>query len=458
MSPQALATEALRLDFAPDLLAIQESPPARLPRAVGLSIVGASALLLVWAAFAKLDVVAVAEGRLVPSSFVKVVQAADAGVVGELLVADGDSVSEGQLLIRLDRRASGADRDAAEREVWLARLSLQRAQAELEGRADLQLQVPPAAPSWLPGLAAQVRAQFAARRSAQADALAQERENLNRARADLGAARQILDKLSATLPAFQQSAKAFESLAKDGFVGELAAGERAREALEREQDLKAQAATVESLQAAVAQSQKRLAALESQYRAELEGERVELQSRLGRGEAEWEKSRVHHDLQEVRAPQAGVIKDLAIAARGAVVQAGNPLLTIVPRGDAMQAEVQLKNEDAGFVGQGQPARIKIASYPFQKFGLLDGHVTLVGADALDPRQAAAAAAQPPAGSPWTYRAWIALDSSLPAGASAPLKLQPGMAVTAEISQGQRTVLEYLLSPVRKMTQEAARER
>lgn len=442
LSPEAL-------DFAPDLLAIQERPPERLPRAILLSVVALVGVLLLWAMLAKLDIIASAEGRLVPASFTKVVQPSEAGVVSEILVKDGDAVREGQVLLRMDARLSSADTQALGTDVALRRLTLQRIDAELTGRVVL-----PSKGERL-DLFAQVDNQFKARRQAYQDALAQESEALNKAKADLAAAQQVLEKLSQTVPVYRQSAEAYRKLVTEGFVGELAAAEKSREAVEKEQDLKTQAANVVSLNAAIAQGEKRVAAVRSQYRSQLEDMRVETHAALNRSAQEFEKSSVKAGMLEIRSPADGIVKDLAVTAKGAVVAAGATLMNVVPVGESLQAEVLMKNEDVGFVAAGQPARIKVAAYPFQKYGMLEGSVGLVSADAADPRQT------PQGQAPQlTYRALLKLDAPAlrSAATGESLALTPGMLVTAEIHQGQRTVLEYLLSPVRKVTQEAARER
>jgi hemolysin D len=185
------------------------------------------------------------------------------------------------------------------------------------------------------------------------------------------------------------------------------------------------------------------------------GVRAETAVLLNRSAQEFEKSSVKAGMLEIRSPTHGVVKDLAVTSKGAVVAAGALLMKVVPVGDALQAEVLLKNENVGFVAIGQSAHIKVAAYPFQKYGLLEGAVSLVSADAADPRQT------PQGQAPQlTYRALLKVDApSLQSAATgAQLALSPGMLVTAEIRQGQCTVLEYLLSPVRKVTQEAARER
>lgn len=441
------------LDFAPDLLAIQERPPSRMPRAIALSVVVLVGLLLVWASFAQLDIIATAEGRLVPVTYTKVVQPAEAGVVTEIMVKDGDTVREGQVLLRLDPRLVQADASAIGNEVGMRKLALRRIEAEMTDKPFL------AEPQDAPAQFAQVHAQFRARRQAYLDAVSQETESLNKARADLQSAEQVLSKLTQTLPTYQQSADAYRKLMKEGYVGELAANEKTRDALEKEQDMKAQGANVTSLKATIAQAERKLAAVRSQYRSQLENERIDTLAQFNRSTQELEKSGVRVGQLEIRAPNAGVVKDLATTTRGAVVAAGALLMNIVPVNEPIQADLLLKNEDVGFVAVGQTAMVKVAAYPFQKYGMLTGKVGLVSADSADPKQQ-----QPQqsgqAPNTLTYRALVQVnDTVLTSAASGErLALTPGMLVTAEIHQGTRSVMEYLLSPVKKVTQEAARER
>jgi HlyD family secretion protein len=139
-----------------------------------------------------------------------------------------------------------------------------------------------------------------------------------------------------------------------------------------------------------------------------------------------------------------------------VVAPGTILLTLVPHDEPLVAEVWVGNADAGFVQADQKARVKIAAYPFQKYGLLDGTVRQVSADAQvssDSSNPARRSVQDSA-----YRALITLASSHLESHSRQLRLVPGMQVSAEIHLGTRTVLEYLLSPVQKIAHEAGRER
>lgn len=437
------------LDFAPDLLAIQERPPARLPRALAGTTVAFVLSLLSWSTLAEVDVIASAPGRLVPMSFAKVVQAAESGVIARIHVREGEVVRQGQLLLHLDPSLARADGVALDGDVALARLTLRRIEAELTDRPFVPDGGEP------PDLFRRVASLYRARRQAHADAVAEESETWNRIQAELRAAQQQLGKLARTLPSYRQSAEAYRHLMQEGFVGEIAAIEKAREATEKEQDLRTQEANLQALEAGIAQSQRRLAMIRSQYRSQLESERIDTLARLNRGVQELEKSKLRTAMLEIRAPNAGVIKDLAATTVGAVVAAGQTLMNVIPRGEPMLAELSLRNEDVGFVATGQVAKIKVAAYPFQKYGMLDGVVSLVSADAVDP-----AGSQPGHSEDLSYRAMVRLEANVLTSAATgePLSLSPGMLVTAEIHQGTRSVLEYLLSPVRRVTQEAARER
>ena len=438
-------------DFAPDLLTLQEEPPAQLPRALLYSVSALCVLLLVWACIAKLDVISTAEGRLVPITFTKVVQPAEAGVVADILIKEGDKVVAGQTLFKLDARLSGVDVESMQTDVTLKRLSLERIDAELTGTKMKSLTGKVA-----PDLLAKVEALFRARSVAYRDSVAQETAALNRANADLEASKQVLDKLQNTLPLVKQAADSFKALQKESYVSDLAANEKQREYLERDRDVKSQLSIVESLKAAVAQSQTKLVSLQSNYRSQLQTERVELLSTLNKSAGELDKSTIKKALLEIKAPSDGIVKDLAITTKGAVVAAGTLLTNIVPQNEALQAEVLLRNEDVGFIVPGQEARLKVAAYPFQRYGLLEGKVLLISADSADPKQATAAG-QPPQ---LTYKALVKLDrATLRSEATKEdLSLTAGMLIVAEIHQRQRTVMEYLLSPIQKMTQEAARER
>ncbi|HEX7385489.1 MAG TPA: HlyD family type I secretion periplasmic adaptor subunit [Burkholderiaceae bacterium] len=402
---------------------------------------------MLWACVGRLDVVAVAEGRLVPRSQLRIVQPAEGGVLRELLVKEGERVRAGQVLARMDVRAAEADAATARNEIATRRLQLRRIDAELGGTALLR------APDDPPQLHAQAEAQREARAQAHEASLAEQRSAVARARRELQAAGETRTKLEAELPMLEEQERAFQKLARDGYAGRLMVAQRSRERLGVEQDLRAQEHRVEAARAAAEQGERRMAQLAAAYRAQLQAERAEAETQLARQEQELEKLSHRQRLAVLRAPADGIVKDLATQTPGAVLAPGTVLMTLVPEGEALVAEVWLANQDAGFVAAGQSAKLKLASFPFQRYGMLDATVARVSADSSE--RADGARAQ---GGAYAYRAQLEpLAQELRLGETRHALL-PGMQLTAEIRLAERTVLEYLLSPVQKVALEAARER
>ncbi|MCC7484801.1 MAG: HlyD family type I secretion periplasmic adaptor subunit [Burkholderiales bacterium] len=434
-------------EFAPEIVKAQARPPSPLPRAVLRAVLVLLALLLAWAVVGRLDVVAVSEGRLVPQGSLKIVQPAEPGIVREILVREGDAVQAGQVLARMDARLAEADLRALATELARRDLQLRRIDAEL---ADTTIR-PKSGDD--PVLYSQAEAQHRSRRQAHLDALGAERAALARARQDLRSAIEVEGKLRRTAPIHAEQARAWDQLAREGFAGRLMALDRERAHVEAQQDLLAQGHVIAGLAAAIEQSEKRIAQIDSNYRRELHAERAEAAAGRARLAEEDEKQRHRHGLLELKAPQAGVVKDLATHTPGTVVAPGTILLTLVPLDEPLVVEAWVRHADAGLVQVGQRARVKLAAYPFQKHGMLDGTVRQLSADAHEQRSANGAPPREAA-----YRALIDLETGYLDRAGRRLRLVPGMVASAEIHLGSRTVLEYLLSPIERIAHEAGRER
>ncbi len=441
------------LDFAPAILAIQEKHPSPLPRTMLYLLLTLIGILIVWAILGKLDIVASAEGKLIPQTYLKIVQPADAGIVKDILIKEGQRVEAGQVLLRMDTKVSEADGEILKNEFVLKSLQLRRIDAELTG-AMLKIEKGDNAE-----LFRQIEAQFLAHVRAYQDAINQERASLAKAQHDLASSTQIQAKLEQTLPAYQAQETAWQKLGKDGFAAPLMVQDKVRERIEKEQDLRAQDFNVAGLKAAISQSQQRIAQVTSNYRRELMNERVEVEAQYRKLEQEWAKQQHKQGLLELKAPQTGIVKDLATHTVGTVVAPGTILMTLVPLNEPLQAEVMVKNEDVGFVHEGQKVKVKLAAYPFQKYGMVDGMVSHVGADSIEqnPNKLDGQLADKPRPQA-TYKAIVTFDKQALEADGESFKLAPGMQVVAEIKQGSRTVMEYLLSPVQGAFHEAARER
>ncbi|MGX4640270.1 HlyD family type I secretion periplasmic adaptor subunit [Massilia sp. SYSU DXS3249] len=440
------------LDFSPPLLRLQQSAPNPLGRKVLWALLILLVLLALWAVVGKLDIVAVAEGKLVPQSYVKIVQPAESGIVKEILVKEGDSVRAGQVLMRMDTLITDADAKSIQTDRQGKLLALRRVDAEL---ADTPFQPQAGDP---PHLLAAAQSQYRANRAAFQAALAEEKSRLAKARQDLAAALEIQRKFSAVLPHYREQEKAFEKLGKDGFAGGVLVSDKRRERIEKEQELATQDHMIESARAGVQQSEMKLVQIDSDYRRQLHVERGEAQRAFDQLSQELAKQTHRKELLELKATQDSVVKELATHSIGTVVQPGTVLLTLVPRDETLRAEVWLTNDDIGFVKQGQTVRLKFAAFPFQKYGMVEGTVEHIGADSVESAENGARPAKHGAAPPSNFKALVALKTAALEADGARFPLSAGMQANAEILLGTRTVLEYLLSPMQKAWHEAARER
>ena len=460
--------------FLPALQAIEERAPHPLPRLMIITISSLIGIGLVWASVGQIDIVATAEGKLVPSSYVKIVQPPEQGIVKDILIKEGELVKAGQVLMRMDEVSMQADQKSLSAESRQRDLALRRIRAELNGSVLTQRAEDP------PALFAKIHAQFLSNRHSIDSAIAQERATLQKAQHDRAAAVEVRKKILDALPFYRQQDDSYQKLAKDGFVGQIQAHDKRRERMEREQDFATQEFAIKSSEATISQSEKKIAQITADYKRNLQAEQMQ-ETMLGEKATQELAKNEHRGRQlELKAPQDGIVKDLATHTPGTVVSPGTILLTLVPQGEQLRAEVYVSNQDIGFVRAGQNTKIKLAAFPFQKYGMLDGRVTTVSADAREsdapasPGGSALSGADKPAAAQraqsLTYKTVVDLaGQSLTVGAerggssnrSDPgerHQISPGMAVTAEIKLGTRSVMEYLLSPVRGAFHEAGRER
>ena len=458
MDDKASTLSKEALDFAPGLLAIQENPPRRLPRVVLYVVIALFAITLIWMAIGRIDIVATAAGQLEPQTYVKIVQPADSGIVERILVHEDEHVRAGQVLMRMDPAIANADSKTLQTKLALSGLRLRRVEAELSGHPMARL------PGDSPELYRQVERQLQAHRQAYTQALDQARDDLRKAQRDYAAARQVLVKLQEVTPILRRQAKAYTDMGNAGYVPAMTVDDKQRAYLQSAQDLSAQRDTVQGLAVAVTAARRHVDEVTAKYRSGLRDEWVDTEGKYRTLQQDWAKQQHKNALLELRAPQAGVVQNLATHTVGTVVSPGTVLLSLVPDSEPLVAVIRIKNADVGFVRGHQKVRVKIAAYPFERYGMLDGTVLDVSPDASSGGNGGNAAsnrsnaANPTAATPTTYKAVIALDSQSLRSGGESLPLVAGMQVSAEIVEGKRSVLEYLLSPVEKTLDNSGRER
>lgn len=404
------------------------------------------ALALLWACLGRVDIVAVAPGRIVVSQRTKVIQPLEASVVREVRVQDGDHVQAGQVLVELDPTMASADRISVQ-EQYLAALS-----EELRSGALLQA-LDGGNPAWPSDIDAalsptQLRQQWRIEWQDITARLSQLQAEIVRKQAELTTTQELLAKLDATLPMSRTRESDYQTLVVQGFISGHATQDRTRERVELERDRSTQRAKVDEAQAGLLESRQALQAYLAETRRTLVERQFTSRTQRARLQAERIKAEQRERQTLLKAPVAGVVQQLAVHSVGGVVIPAQPLMVVVPDADEVTALVQVANLDIGFVHQGQKAEIKLETFPYTVYGTVPAHVTVLGGDAITDEKTGVS----------TYPATLTLERRLLQADGKALAIAPGMNVTAEIKTGQRRIIEFLLSPIVKAGTESLRER
>lgn len=461
-------------EFLPAALEIMEKPPSPGMRWLLLLTCVLMVLALVWAFFGRIDVVAVASGKTVPSGNVKVVQPIEIGAVRAIHVRNGQFVKAGELLIELDPTLSEADEAQSSQTLLSAQIIQARNDALLAHLAGRPARFVP--PAGTPDNVAETERAYVrsaiAQYEAQSASLSQQRaEN----QAQLTAARAEIAKLEEALPFIDRQLDARADLAERGFYSKLKLLEYEQLRAEHLRNIEIQQAKAVQAEASIGRLDAELRSLRANFGKTAVTDLAEANDRAGIASEELRKAERRRKFQELRAPVDGVVQQLAVSTVGGVVQPAQPLLVIVPCSSngasgaascnsGISVEAFVQNKDIGFVKVGQRVAVKLEAFNFTDYGLVEGTVTNISRDAIDQSQQPAGSVRDENGRPIQPGLVYAAKIELPCGASdpdrAPLcdRIQPGMAVQAEIKTGRRRIIQYLLSPISQAVDEAGRER
>jgi hemolysin D len=409
------------------------------------AVLAALALLAAasWACLGEIDIVATAEGRLIPASRVQKVQPREAGRVGATRADEGDRVRRGDVLVELDDVARRADRERLANNRDANLLDVARLRALAEGRADAF--APPAGAD--PAAAALHRAWLGAELAEHAAALGALDAAIARNAAREDGISLAIARLEATLPFLEERARARGALARRGHYARLSWLELERERVEREHELEAEVARLAEARAEAQALRQRRHGTEAGFARQARARLVEAERLSVSLAQELAKAERHLEDQRVAAPVDGTVHQRSVHTLGGFAQAGETLMLVVPEDSRLELEALVPVRDAGFLAAGQEARLKLDPFPFTIHGTLPGRVREVARDAID---------DPRLGPSYPVR--IALQATRLSAGGQDVALSPGMRASADIVTGRRSLGAILLSPLARLADEALRER
>jgi adhesin transport system membrane fusion protein len=408
-------------------------------------VVGFVVVFFIWASLTTIERVVRGIGRVIPSSQLQVVSNLEGGVVERILVRNGDQVRGGQELIRLDPTQSVSEFGSGEASLWSLQIKIARLQAEVAG-------LEPSYPAALDAAAGdQIRSERAlhsarvaelANASGAAEARAVQAE---RAVLEAQAAYQAR---TAALGARQTEVATLRRLVERGIEPRMSLTQAESAAAVARSEAAAAAAAIGRAQAAVGEARSTRSQLRSSWRAQAATELAAAQAELSARRQSRPALAERVQRTSVRAPLSGRINRVLVTTRGAAVQPGQPLVEIVPTEENLLIEARIRPQDVGSVRIGQEARIGITAFDPSVFGRLNGRVVSLSPDAVLDQQTGET----------YYQVLIRTDRRpLRSASGGALQIAPGMVADVSLRGDDRTILQYLLTPITRLGESAMRE-
>jgi len=442
-SPSQAATE----EFLPDAVELEARRPPWLTRATLYALLAFIVIAIAWASLSSIDIIVTAQGRLITSAQPVVVQALETSVIRSIDVRTGQAVKKGETVATLDPTFATADVSQVKQRIASLAAEIGRLEAELAGK-----------PYAAVGSSEddRLQADLHEKRTTEFDARVKGLQaDLARLDADLVGTQRTQKVLAERLEGLKKIEVMKKDLNAKKFVSEMDLLETRNRRLEVEQGLEDSANKASQLVQQIEQTRQGLAAFTRAWRQKTLDDLLKARRDRDALLENLSKAERRSALVQLTAPLDAVVLDINKRSVGTVAKEAEVILTLVPQGVPLEAEVQIAAEDIGFVRANDATRIKIDAFPFQKHGALEGRLTVIGGDSFPVEANNAVALR--AGTRAYYLARVTEirgDLKLVPGDT---RLTPGMTVTAEVKVSERSVISYFLYPLMKAFGESIRE-
>jgi hemolysin D len=435
------------MEFQSDAIEIEQRAPPRLARLTLHSVLALIAVAVGWAVVSQVDMIVTAQGKLITTRPNLVVQPLETSVIREIHVKAGDRVNRGDLLATLDPTFSQADLDQLRSRVTAFDASINRLRAELDG-SEYVVRDPTNSDDILQHkMFLQRKAAYDAQMQNNDAQIASAQANLKTARDEEAVLVQRLETM--------KSIEAMRGTLMDKEVGSRLNFLLSRDArLDVESNLARVRGNIADNAHRVEKSRADQKVFAEDFRKTAYQDLVETLAKRNGAAEELKKAELRRQLIVLQAPADAIVLEIANRTVGSVVREAETLFVLVPRDVPLQAELNIEGRDIGQVSVGQAVRIKFEAFPFQKYGTGTGEVRVISQDSFSPDPKAEGARRTTA--PY-YRVLVDLSDThlrLPAER---VQLIPGMAVTAEMKVGRRSVISYFLYPLLRGLDESIRE-
>ncbi len=398
-----------------------------------------------WAQQAILEEVTTGSGRVIPSSQMQVVQTLEGGIVGKILVQEGDTVEKNQVIMQIDDTGFASRLGEVEQRQWARQAESARLEAEATGAE--KLKIDPILMKNAPDAVLSERRSFRARQTKLNDEVSVLKQQFVQRQQELEELHARAAKLAASQKPLERELELTKQLYAKDVVPEVELLRLQRQTIELKGDIYIARASIPRLKSSIREAENRIETAKATFRAKALERLATAGAELAIVEESLKAAQDRVVRTSLKAPVRGIINKLNVTTIGAVVQPGKDIIEIVPLNDVLLIEAQIRPQDVAFIRKGQEASVKLSAYDYSIYGALKGEVDRISADTITDER-----------SETFYRVIIRTKNSNLVKDGKNLPIIPGMVATVDILTGTKTVLNYLLKPVKRVRDEAFRER
>jgi adhesin transport system membrane fusion protein len=400
---------------------------------------------LVWAGLTEIDEVTRAQGKVVPSGSLQVLQSLEGGVIESINVSRGDTVSKNEVVMVLGGNLFEGSYQQSQQRLLTLEIQRERLQAEVDERAPEFRERHRQAASATVGMQLDLYNSRQAKLEAELQALErkkfQRQQELEEEISSRSTAERSLELLRSEIDILQP-------LVERDLASDLELLESQRRLAEAQEQLERAESGIKRLRSAIEEIADQRRATLSAFKTESLNELSRVAAEIGELTEMMPARAGQVERTNIRSPVDGTVNRVHFSTIGGVARSGDELIEIVPDNESLLVEAKIRPQDIGFIYPGQAVRVMLTAYDFARYGSLQGQVEVIGADAIE---------EPQTGEVY-YPVEIRTDGQLLDGSGQPLTVMPGMVADVSILSGKRTVLDYLTEPVVKVKETAFRDR
>lgn len=431
----------LYYEFLPSKMELLEKPSPFLSHLI-LKVIYASIIIAFLVCyFGSVDIVAVSQGKVIPTGNVKIIQPLNQSIISKIHVKEGLFVKKGDLLVSLDAIDWQKDLEIYQRQKTEKEIEIDRLSAIVK---DLPFTYKE---EYIKDIYLREKNIFESELIEYKSTVQSFTESIEQAVEDVKRQGFMIKSIESKMPYLKEKHDIYVNLLKEKIASKSQAYNFIEEYVETSQRLEAlkkeKLQLINNKESVEQQKQSKISEFKKTKYMELNKAKSELSQLLKQIEKLTQKS----NQQDLVSPIDGKVTQLTIHTVGGVVSPAQELMKIVPLNKDLYAEVMLENKDIGFILLDQDVNVKLDAFPFTKYGLITGKVVDISQDAIVDEKKGL-----------LFKAKIKLDRQYVRVNQNNINLIPGMSLSAEIKTGQRKLIEFFLSPVMQHIDESMRER